>query len=130
MPQQVDLVLQNAAAANKTFSAISPSAGDKSVAQWWLREGAVKGAFPKITSEAHATTNKSRKLNVKLQLPSSFVDSTTGLTIVGPAAEMNASVSMPDEFPESLKNDFAAYAKNLISAALVQSMIKDAVSAT
>lgn len=130
MPQMADLSIANAAAVAQTFAAISPSAGDKSVAIWWLRTGAINAAFPKVTSEAHTTGNDSRKLSIKFQLPAPFVDSVTGLTKVSTVAEFNGSVSMPNGFPESLKNDFAAYTKNLISAALVQAMIKDAVSAT
>lgn len=130
MATQVDLVLKNAAAVNKTFSKITPSAGDKSVAQWWLKEGAINGAFPKFTSEAHATGNNSRKTSIKLTLPYSYTESTTGLTKIGPSAEFNGSASMPNDFPEALKADFVAYIASALADAMVKEMLSTGTSAT
>lgn len=132
MPQAADLVINNGAGTPvaKTFTLISPSAGDNSLASWRLKEGTISSVFPSITALARTTGNQSRKLQLKFRLPSSYTDSVTGLTRVTSAFELDASVSVPDDFPESLKNDAVAFACNLFQQTLVKSMIRDAVPAT
>ena len=85
--------------------------------------------FPRITSAARRTPS-GRKATWKLRLPSSFVDVNTNLPKVGPAAEINIEVSIPDEFPESMKDDFVAYAQNLAANALFKSAIRDGLPTT
>ncbi len=132
MPQAIDLVLNNGAATPvaKTFTLYTPSAGDNSVAVWKLKEGTIASVFPHVTTATRATGNKSRKLQGKFKLPSSYTDSVTGLTKVGSAFEFDFSASVPDDFPEALKSDAIAFSKNLISHALIQAMMRDGQPAT
>lgn len=132
MPQAIDLVVNNGAASpvSKTFTLISPAAGDGSIATWALKEGTISAVFPTLTAMAHKTGKKSRNLKVKFRLPSSYTDSVTGLTNVGSGAEMNVTFSVPDAFPEALKNDYVAFALNLLATPTLKSMARDALSAT
>jgi hypothetical protein len=132
MPQAVDLVINNGAGTPvaKTFSLYNPSAGDNAVALWKLKEGTIASVFPQITTSARKTGNSSRKMQGKLRLPSSYTDTVTGLTKVGSAFEFDFSASVPDDFPEALKNDAVAFAKNLIAHALIQTMMRDGQPAT
>lgn len=130
MPQATDLVIKNGAAVDKTFTLISPAAGDGGIAQWALKEGTISSVFPVITASANRTGNNSRNLKIKFKQPSSFTDSVTGLTNVNSAAEMNVTFSIPASYPEALKADFVAFAVNALNTALFKSMIKDAYSAT
>lgn len=130
MPQAIDLVIKNAAAVDKTFTLINPAAGDGGLASWYLKEGTISAVFPAITAVARKTGNDSRKLQLKIVLPSSFTDSVTGKTMTDSAAESNITVSIPNSFPESLKADFVAYVTNTVKHALVQAMMKDAYPAT
>lgn len=132
MPQASDLVINNGAATPvaKTFSLMAPAAGDGSYANWRLKEGAIASAFPRVAVMARANGNKARKANIKLVLPSSSVDVNTGLTKIGPSADFNIDVTIPDEFPESLKNDFVAYATNLVATTLIKAVIRDAYPTT
>jgi hypothetical protein len=132
MPQAIDLVLANGAGTpvNKTFTLYAPSAGDSSLALWKLQEGTISAVFPSITALARPTGNKSRKTQGKFRLPSSYMDSVTGLTKVGSAFEFDFSASVPDDFPEALKNDAVAFSKNLIAHALIQAMMRNGVAAT
>lgn len=133
MPQAVNpLVIKNGAGTpvDKSFVLYAPSAGDKSVATWKLKEGTIAAVFPVVTASAHATANKSRKMQGKLKLPSSFTDAASGLTQVGPAFEFDFSASIPDAFPEVLKADAIAYAKNIVAHALFQEMMRDGSPAT
>ena len=130
MPQATDLVLKNNAGTDKTFALYTPAAGDSSLAKWMLKEGSISSVFPLITALARPTTNRSRIVQLKLRVPSSFTDSVTGLTKVASAFEFNGSVSVPDDFPETLKPDAVAFTKNLMAHALIMAMMKDAVPAT
>lgn len=130
MPSATDIVLNNGAAVAKTFSLYSPSAGDNSLAWWKLKEGTIASVFPVVSALARSTGNKSRKSLVKLRVPSSYTDAVTGLTVVGSAFEMNIETTVPDDFPEALKADASAYAKNLVNHALIVSMMRDGLPAT
>lgn len=132
MPKATDLIVKNGASSpvDKTFSLVSPAAGDGSLATWYLKEGLTSASFPSFTAAARPTGNKSRQLRLKLHVPSSYTDPSTGLTTVGVACEINTSVSIPDAFPEDKKADVVAYACNLMNHPLVKNMIRDAYSAT
>lgn len=132
MPQATDIVINNGAGTPvaKTFKLYSPSAGDNSVATWKLEEGTIASVFPLITTLARPTGNASRKMQGKLRIPSSYTDTVTGLTKVGSAYEFDFSASVPDDYPEALKADATAFAKNLIAHALIQLMMKSGTPAT
>lgn len=131
MPQAVDITVKNGATTpvNKTFSLISPAAGDSGIALWALKEGVISGAFPQLTAQARVTKT-SRVLKVKFRLPSSYVEAATGRTLVGSRAEMNVDFTIPEDFPEAQKSDFVAFSVNLLSSTLLMSMIRDAYPAT
>jgi len=132
MPQATDLVINNGAATPvaKTFSLLSPSAGDNSLATWALKEGSIRSVFPQITALARPTGNQARRAQLKLLVPSSYTDTVTGLTKVGSAFLADVSVTVPDDFPEALKNDAVAFTVNMVNAALVKAMIRDGLPAT
>ena len=129
MPQAIDLVVKNAAGVNKTFTLVSPAAGDGSIAQWALKEGPVSSVFPMYTASS-AASPKGRNAKMKFAMPSVYIDNNTGLSMVRNRAESNWSFSIPADFPESLKADWVAYNVGLFSADLTKALMKDAVSAT
>lgn len=132
MPQAVDIVINNGAGTPvaKTFALQMPAAGDNAVAGWALKEGTISSVFPRITALARKTGNQARLVQIKLRLPSSYTETVNGLTRVGSAFEMNLTATVPDDFPELLKNDAVAFSANLIAHALVKAMIRDALPAT
>lgn len=132
MPQATDLVISNGAGTPvaKTFTLYHPAAGDNSIALWKLKEGSISTVFPSVTILARATGNKSRKLQIKMRIPSSYTDAVTGLTAVGSAFEFSGDVSFPDDYPESLKNDAVAFTANLMNHPLVKAAFRDATSLT
>lgn len=131
MPQATDLVVENGASTpvDKTFTLITPAAGDGGIARWALKEGTISSVFPVFTASANQSGNASRTLKCKFRLPSSFTDTVTGLTNVSSAAEFNATSSVPLNFPEDLKDDYVAFATNLFRTALVRSMMRDSYGA-
>lgn len=132
MPQAADIVLNNGAGTPvaKTFSLYSPAAGDNSTAVWALKEGVISSIFPRITASARATGNNSRQVQIKLRIPSSYTDTVTGLTKVGSAYEVNATISVPNDYPEALKNDAVAFTQNLMANAIMKSCYRDGLPAT
>lgn len=132
MPQAANIVVKNGASSpvDKTFELISPAAGDGGIGRWYLKEGAILGAFPLLTVSSTPTSNRSRVVKLKIRVPSSYTEAATGNTIVGPAVEGNLTVSVPDDYPESNKNDAVAYISNLIGHQLIKSALRDAVPLT
>lgn len=132
MPQATDLVLNNGAGTPvaKTFSLLSPAAGDNSIASWALKEGTISSVFPRITAQARQTGNAARRVQIKIKLPSSYLDTVTGLTKVSSAFEADIYATVPDDFPEALKNDAVAFTANAVNATLVKAMIRDGLPAT
>lgn len=132
MPQATDLTINNGAATPvaKTFTLYSQAAGDNSLATWKLKDGPTAIVFPVITALTRPTGNQARKLQLKFKLPSYFTDSGSGLTTVGSAFELDVSATMPDNFPEVMKNDAVAFASNLIAHSLIKAMMRDAIPAT
>ena len=129
MPQAVDIVLKNGAGVSKTFTLMTPAAGDNSYAQWRLKEGAIPSIFPRIAMLARAG-NRARKAEIKLQVPSSYLDTVTGLTKVGSQFDLKIEVTVPDDFPEALREDTKSFAKELVANAIAQAMVRDAYPAT
>lgn len=131
MPQATDLSIENGTGVAKTFALLTPAAGDKSPALWALQEGAIRKVFPTITESARANVgNNARKCEITLKVPSSYTDGSTGLTALGSSAVLNITATVPDDFPEALKNDFAAFAKNAVANAVLNACIRDGLPAT
>lgn len=130
MPQATNLVIKNASNVDKTLTLISPAAGFGSNAMWRIKEGAIVGAFPTLTSQARKTGNKSQLTQLKFAVPCTYVDSTTGRTYVGSQAVMNCTVSVPDEFPEAMRDDFATYCGGIVKDVVIKAQIRDGVPAT
>lgn len=130
MPAATDLVINDGAAVAKTFTLISPAAGDGSYANWRLKEGTISTVFPRIAMSARQGGSAARKANIKIRVPSSFTEAVTGLTKVGSAFDVNIDVTVPDDFPEALKNDAVAFTANLAAHALFKAVIRDGAPAT
>jgi hypothetical protein len=135
MPQATDLTVKNAAGTDKLFTLVTPAAGYGSLAVWNLKEGAISSVFPALTALARPSnrpkaSGTAKHLSIRFHMPSSYVDTASGLTLVGPAWEFNGSVTVPDAFPENLKADAVAFTTNALKTALLTSMMKDATAAT
>lgn len=132
MANATDLVVNNGASTpvEKTFTLISPSAGDGGLAMWALKEGTISTVFPRFTASARSVNGRARSAKFKVTMPASYTDSVTGLTSVNSRGELIVTVNIPDEFPEALKDDFVAFSTGLLSTAYVKSLMRDALSAT
>lgn len=133
MPHATDLSIYNGAATPvaKTFSLITPAAGDNSSAMWALKEGTISKVFPTIELSTRKNNgNTARKCLITIKVPSSYTETATGLTVVKTAAVLNCTVTMPADFPEVRKDDFVAFATNVLGNALIKACIRDATPAS
>lgn len=115
---------------NVVFTLVNPSSGMGSIAEWVNKVGTIAGVFLKLTTSARTTGNNSKKMQGKFNFPSSYTDSVTGLTRVGSAAQFNFDSSLPDDFPEALKADYASLCGKIVSQAIINEQIKDGTPAT
>lgn len=130
MPQATNLVLKNAANADKTFTLLAPAAGYMSVAEWALREGTTSTVYPRLTLQAVRTSNKSRKVALRVLVPAAYTSVSTGLPVVSSTLAFHGSITVPDDFPEAQKDDFVAYVAAFLNAPLVRSCYRDGLPAT
>jgi len=136
MPQANNLVIANGATppVDKTFTLINPAAGLNSTADWALKEGAVSGVFPRLSALVGNVNTPgrapSKRTSLKVRVPSSYVDTGSGQTMVGSAVEANISIVVPSDFPEAGKADAIAYVQNFVKHAIVTSMVSDGAPAT
>lgn len=129
MPQAINIVVKNAAGVDKTFTLLSPAPGYGSPAEWALREGATSVAYATATLSAVRTTNKSRKVAVKIRKPATYISVATGLPVVSTALEFNGTYTVPDDFPDDQKDDGLAYVANLIGSTMFKSCFRDGLPA-
>lgn len=138
-----DLSLNDAAGTACTFTLLTPASGYGQIAEWAYKVGPIATVFPRLTAMARNVVNSQRarasggrhaaqekNVSVKLVVPSSYMDTVTGLTNVGSAMEFVTNVRIPADFPEDKKPDAVAFHKEAIANALIQAMFKDGTPAS
>lgn len=130
MPQATNITVKNGAGVDKTFTLMTPAAGDGGKALWALKEGAYSAIFPILDASARPGADGKRRLNITFKFPSTYTDTATGLTMLSVFAGANVQVILPDTFPENQKDDFVSYLTNLLSSPMLKSLIRDALPAT
>lgn len=125
MPSISNITVKDSALTDKVFEVLTPASGDGGVARLALKEGSAPAAFPMLTVVARPTANASRKTSIKVHVPYTYTDPATGLLKKGPAFELNVDGSMPDAFPEDLRDDAVAYGVNLVASSLIKAVIRD-----
>lgn len=127
MPQAQNLTINNAAAVAKTFTLYAPAPGDTGNAVWKLKEGADARYFPTLTIGTKVSS-QARKLTLRFRVPRDPLSGDNG----GPAASCFAAVdvTVPDQFPESMRNDWVAFLANILNNADVKAAVRDAVPLT
>lgn len=131
MPQAANLTVKNAALVDKTFTLLAPAPGyGAQGAEWALKEGATSVAYPLATLSASKTPNRSRKATIKIRVPAVYTSVATGLPVVSSNFEFNGTCSVPDDFPDSQKDDAVAFVTGVISSALFKACMRDGLPAT
>lgn len=130
MPQATNLTVKNAAGVDKTFTLLTPAPGYGSPAEWALREGATSVVYPIFTLAASRTQNKMRRVSTRIRVPAVYTSVDTGLPVVSSFFEVNATIAVPDTFPDAQKDDAVAFATNVLTTTLVKACLRDGLPAT
>lgn len=132
MPSIADITANNAAAANVTFNAVSPSSGDNTPAVWMANSLAtVRSQRPVFSVTARKSNNKEkpgRKVIVQLMVPQ--VENVNGVNTIVAHNPWNLDVTIPESLPDTKLADNTAYFTSLVNSALVKSLFNTQTSAT
>jgi hypothetical protein len=122
-----DIVVKKAdGTTNITFTALTPSSGDKVAAQWRSETaGAAAGLRPTFQIDSQWNGPRTaRRVSYSGQYPFTVTDSTTSITSVKARIPFNGQFTVPVEVPDSVVNEAVAQLSNLVSSALIQASIK------
>lgn len=131
MPQATNLIVKNAANVDKTFTLQTPAPGDGTHAIWQLKEGVAPNVFPTFRALARplgpnqSTRVPGRYASGMLTIGQPVTDPSTGLIIVHDGFFFKFEAGIRDNFPETMRDDAAAFAGNLVKTALITAMIRD-----
>lgn len=131
MPQATNITVKNAAGVDTIYAVVTPAAGDGSIAEWANKVGLTPKQFRRITAQSkRGPSGKTRNLTIKVENPQSYVDSASGLPVFTPSPIFRLEVTVPDDYPEASRDEFVTLSTNLLSSALIKSLIRDALPAT
>lgn len=126
MPQIANInVLKNDGTTSVAYTAVVPSAGDKSPAVWRnLTVGTAAGHRPeaRLTSRANGT-GTARRIDGSYSYPSLVTD-TTGKTQVADKFQLQISAVVPLGMPDADLNEAVSQGLNLFAAQLVKDSVK------
>lgn len=127
MPNMADITIKKAdGTTDITYSALTPSSGDKVPAQWRVEGlGTVAGNRPTLTvSSRYSQDRKARLVEGRVVLPETFTDSTTGIISVRNREMLSFNSVIHLDTSDSVISELAAQSANLLKSAIMQSVLK------
>lgn len=127
MPQMADIIVKKAdGTTNITFTALTPSSGDKVPAQWRSESaGAAAGLRPTFQMESQWNGPRTaRRVNISGQYPYTLTDTTTSSTSVVARMPFQSTFTIPVSIPDVTVAEFVAQITNLVASSLAQASIK------
>lgn len=131
MPSMANIVVQNAAAANVTYTAATASAGDKVPAVW--RQNAASeiiGFRPQlsVTTRDNAKRN-GRIFEASMRYPI-FMTETSGQKVLLATVPLSCSGTLPTNVDAAVVNDAFVQFGNLLVSSLIRSAVAEGYSPT
>lgn len=133
MPNMADIVVKKAdGTTDITYTALTPSSGDKVPAQWRVESlGAVAGNRPTLTlSSRYSQDRKARLVEGRVVLPETFTDTTTGIISVRNREMFSFNTVIHLDTSDSVISELAAQSANLLKGSLIQSVLKTGFAPT
>lgn len=130
MPQMANIVIKESdGTTNVTYSAKTPSAGDKSSAVWKCDTvGTVNASRPTFTLVAQDNgTGKARRFRSSFLYPKTRTDPNGNIIVAG-GASGESSHLIPQDMTKAEIATYAAHYANLLASALVQASLNDGYS--
>lgn len=133
MANMADIIVKKAdGTTNITFTALTPSSGDK-VPAVWRSETAGLAAGLRPTFEMQSQWNgprTARRVQINGQYPFTVTDTTTSTTTVKARIPFNATWTVPIEVPDTVVSEAVAQLSNMMVSPLAQTSIKLGYSPT
>lgn len=133
MAQQANITIKKAdGTTDVVFTALSPSAGDKTPAIWRSESvGSIAANRPLLSVSARASADKkARIVNVSYSFPETYTDSTTGLVKVNTSFRAQVQIVVPQNQTDASIQEAAAQFGNLMDHADIQMAIRSAIAPT
>lgn len=127
MPQLADITIKKAdGTTDVIYVALSPSAGDKSPAQWRVEAlGTVPGNRPQFqVSSKYSADRQARIVEGKLIYPETYTDSNTGIVATRLRETFQFTSIIRQDAADATTAELAAQAANLLKSTLMQSVLK------
>lgn len=132
MPAMANITVQNAAAANVTFTAATPSAGDRVPAVW--RQNAASeiiGFRPtlQVTTRDNAKRN-GRVFECVFKYPVFMTDAGSGRKVLLATVPFSIQGTLPTNVDAAIVNDAFVQLSNLLSSTLIRSVAAEGYAPT
>lgn len=130
MPQMANITVKNAANVDVLFTALTPSSGDSTLAQWRaLGTAAVPTHAPAISTKTQPNGPKTGR-SVSLNGIFPFVQTVNGEPTVVARQPFSLTTTVPLNIPVSQATDHAKIFANLIAATLIQNILSEGYNAS
>lgn len=131
MPSMANIVIKNAADADVTATALTPSSGDNSAARWRVEDLAVPPLFrPEFSVLARPSSDKaSRRVQMKLNVPYAYTGA-DGLTKKSGSILTVCDFVVPQDIPTNVVNDAVAFTRTFLGSPLIVATLGSQISPT
>lgn len=133
MPNMANITVKKAdGTTDVIYVASTPSAGDKNPAIWTQNAAAgIQGFRPRFELQTQNNgTGSMRQARVRFSFPSTYTDSTTGLTKLNKTVDFDGIVYLPKELTTTEWKEAFAQLGNLLVSALVRSAVEEGFAPT
>lgn len=130
MPSMADITVQNAAAANVTYNAAAPSAGDKVPAVWRQNAAsAIIGHRPTFSVVTRDNGNRNaRQFSAVFRFP--VVENIDSRDVITATVPLTVSGTLPTNVSNTEINDAFVQFGNLLVSALIRSVAQEGYAPT
>lgn len=133
MPSMANIIVKKAdGTTDITYTALTPSSGDKVPAQWRVESiGAVAGNRPTFMIQTRYSADKqARIVEGKVSYPETYTDSTTGIVSVRNRELFSFSSVTHLATADAIVAELAAQTANLLKSVLIQDVLKTGFAPT
>lgn len=130
MPQMANITVKNAANVDVLFTALTPSSGDTTQAQWRaLGSASVPTNAPALATRTQSNGPRTgRAVHVNATFP--YVVSIAGVDTVVARQPFSLSTTVPLNIPVTAATDHAKIFSNLVASAILQAIIAEGYNAS
>lgn len=130
MPSITNITLKDSANADVLFTAIT-GGNEANFAQWLNKVGATPMSFPLILARGGQNGPKTaRKGEIRIKVPYVAVSPETGLPTLVSTYDVSIVATVPDSFPESMRDTAAGFVGQLLSHVIPKAVIRDGYPVT